>query len=151
MTEKNTFIKIYFSKIMCTYGGGWVVLYADWLWWRTRLGTDFKLICSHVWLICTGSSRRCETHLCRIRPMRSSLKHFCMALIRPGDIMQIPANVPCIRDEHRSLPPSPWCHRYHDGITGEQNQMYKAREHFRASRREQDNLRQWLMEFQEPF
>lgn len=91
---------------------------------------------------------------CRIRPRRSSLKHFCMALIRPGDIMQIPANVRHIRDEHCSLPPSPRCHRYDDGETAEQNQMYEACEQFKASCREKESKTDkamTLMEFQGPF
>lgn len=143
--------------IMCTYGAGLVCIqvstYTDWLWWRTRLGSTkwFVHMCDSFALQSTG---RCETCLCRIRPMRSSLKHFCMALIRPGDIMQIPANVPRIRNEHHSLPPSPWCHRYHDGKTAEQKSNARSTWTFRRftqRAREQDNLKQWLMEFQGPF
>lgn len=93
--------------------------------------------------MCNSSGGRCETCLCGIKPMRSFLKHFCMALIRYGDIMQIPANVPRIRDEHHSLSPSPWSHRDHDGKTAEQNQMNEAREHFGASRREQESKTIW--------
>lgn len=88
----------------------------------------------------------------RIKPTRSSLKHFSTALIRPEDIMQISTNVPRIRNEPCSLPPSPWCHRYHDGKTTEENQMQhnEKHEHFRASRRARQTEAAALMEFQGP-
>lgn len=84
--------------------------------------------------------------LCRIRPRRSSLKHFCMALIRPGDIMQIPVNVPRIRDEHCSLPPSPWCHRYDDGknCRAKSNVWSTWNSELHAESKRASQTKQWL-------
>ncbi len=138
---------------MCTYGVGLGCVHVYWLvmmkdqtrnWFQTNL-----LACDSFAL---QSSGRCEKCLCRIRPMRSSLKHFCMALIRPGDIMQIPANVPRIRDEHRSLPPSP---DPTDTMMGKLQSKSNVRStwtfrSFTQRAREQDNLKQRLMEFQGP-
>ncbi len=100
------------------------------------------------------SGGRCETCLCRIRPMRSFLKHFCMALIRPGDIMQIPANVPRITDEHHSLSPSPmiplipWWENCRAKSNEQSTWTFRS---FTQRAREQDNLKQRLMEFSGPF
>lgn len=65
--------------------------------------------------------------------------------------MQIPVNVPRIRDEHCSLPPSPWCHRYDDGKNCRAKSNVWSTWNSELHAESKPDKAMTLMEFQGPF
>lgn len=144
--------------MMCTYGVGLgcvqVFMYTDWLWWRTRLGTDFKLICSHVWFIFTAKQWKVWNMPVQDRTHEILPKAF---LHGPNKAWRHYANTRECATHQRWAPLSatlplipqiPWWENCRAKSNERSTWTFRS---FTQRARDQDNVKQQLMEFQGPF